>query len=111
AKGETYAGRIVAPVIAEAASMIIDHIGFARAGAAFFSHSGVISVPEIPEVSVGAVLPDFTGTPKRLLAPLLTRDDLRILIEGEGYVISQMPPPGTPVTADMALEFRLGWEG
>jgi cell division protein FtsI (penicillin-binding protein 3) len=110
AKGETYAGRIVAPVVAEAASMIIDHMGFARAGAASFSHSGVISVPEMPEVSVGAVLPDFTGTPKRLLVPLLARDDLRILIEGEGYVISQMPPPGTPVTADMALEFRLGWE-
>ena len=30
AKGETYAGRIVAPVIAKAADVIIDQLGMAR---------------------------------------------------------------------------------
>ena len=107
AKGETYAGRIVAPVIAQAADVIIDHLGMARANAASIYHSGSISFYTGKQVEVGDTIPDFTGTPKKLLTDLLSRNDLIIRIEGEGYVISQNPPPGTPVTPNMTIELQL----
>ena len=107
AKGETYAGRIVAPVVAEAADVIIDHLGLSREGAASLAHSGLISVPAgtLPEIL--GVLPDFTGIPKRNLTALLVRDDLNVVIYGDGYVVSQNPPAGTPVTEGMTIEFYL----
>ncbi len=107
AKGETYAGRIVAPVIAQAADVIIDHLGMARANAASIYHSGSISFYTGKQVEIGDTIPDFIGTPKKLLTDLLSRNDLIIRIEGEGYVISQNPPPGTPVTPNMTIELQL----
>ncbi|MCR4939630.1 MAG: transpeptidase family protein [Treponemataceae bacterium] len=107
AKGETYAGRIVAPVIAEAADVIIDHLGIARANATSLMHSGSISFYTGKAAEIGDELPDFTGTPKKLLTDLLNRSDITILIEGDGYVVSQNPPPGTPVTQDMVIELKL----
>lgn len=107
AKGETYAGRIVAPVIAQAADVIIDHLGMARANAASLMHSGSISFYTGKPVEIGDTIPDFTGTPKKLLTDLLNRTDLTIRIEGDGYVVSQNPPPGTPVTPNMTIELTL----
>lgn len=107
AKGETYAGRIVAPVIAQAADVIIDHLGMARANAASIMHSGSISFYTGKAAEISDILPDFTGTPKKLLTELLERTDITILIEGDGYVISQNPPPGTPVTEGMTIELHL----
>lgn len=107
AKGETYAGRIVAPVIAEAANSIIDHLGLARAKAASLAHTGKISIQSTSAPEVTTTIPDFTGTPKRLIAPLLERQDLNIRIEGDGWVVRQNPPPGTPVTENMLIELYL----
>jgi cell division protein FtsI (penicillin-binding protein 3) len=107
AKGETYAGRIVAPVIADAADIIIDHLGLARANSSSVSHSGKIVIPGSKSIDITTVIPDFTGTPKRLLTPLLSRKDLVIKIQGEGWVVSQNPPPGTPVTENMVIELTL----
>lgn len=107
AQGETYAGRIVAPVVADAADVILDHLGLFRDAAESFSHSGkvVINTGVLPEIK--DFLPDYTGVPKRLLLNALTRGDLQIKIFGEGYVVSQNPPPGTPVTENMSIEFYL----
>lgn len=107
AKGETYAGRIVAPVVAEAADVIIDHMGLSRESAASLAHSGLISVPagSLPEIV--NVLPDFTGIPKRNLTAFLTHDKLNVVIKGDGYVVAQNPPAGTPVTEGMTIEFYL----
>ncbi|MFI3257692.1 MAG: penicillin-binding transpeptidase domain-containing protein, partial [Spirochaetales bacterium] len=107
AKGETYSGRIVAPVIAEAANVIIDHLGLARANAASLEHSGRISFQTEQTPTVGSVLPDFTGLSKRLLTPLLTDENIRYLIEGDGWVTSQNPPAGTAVTEGMTVELYL----
>ena len=107
AKGETYAGRIVAPVIAEAADVIIDHLGIARANATSIMHSGSISFYTGKQAEIGDLMPDLSGTPKKLLTDLLNRTDLTIRIEGDGYVVSQYPPPGTPVTQNMVIELKL----
>src|SRR5574344_1760287 len=107
AKGETYAGRIVAPVIAKAADEIIDHLGMNRAGAASLSHSGRISINDSKPITIGKTVPNFTGRPKRDLLPLLERTDIHFTINGEGWVVSQTPPPGTPVAENMTIELNL----
>lgn len=107
AKGETYAGRIVAPVIAEAANTIIDHIGISRGNAASLEHSGRVSIKDSTPAVINTTLPDFTGMSKRDLIPLLNRSDLHIHISGTGWVVSQNPMPGTPVTKDMDIELVL----
>ena len=107
AKGETYAGRIVAPVIAEVADEILDHLGIIRDNAPTFTHEGVISIVENKAISIGDTVPNFTGRPKRDLVPLLDDDHIRFIINGEGWVVSQSPEPGTPITEDMTIELTL----
>ena len=105
--GETYGGRIAAPVISTAANAIIDYLGIGRASATSVRHTGVIPVPSVKAAEIGEVMPDLTGCPKRLLTPLLARDDVNVLIEGDGYVVRQSPEPGTPIEKGMTIEFRL----
>lgn len=107
AKGETYGGRIAAPVIAKAADIIIDHMGMSRGDAASLQHNGLIKIPSSTEVKVGAVVPDFTGMNKRELAPVLEREDIRVTINGSGWVKTQNPEPGTPITENMTIELNL----
>lgn len=107
AKGETYAGRIVAPVINEAANVIIDHLGLQRGSALGASHNGILSItPSVP-VEIGDTLPDLTGVPKRDLMQLLQRNDISVQIKGDGYVKSQIPAAGTPITENMQIELYL----
>ncbi|MBO5235630.1 MAG: PASTA domain-containing protein [Spirochaetaceae bacterium] len=107
AQGETYAGRIVAPVVGDVADVIIDHMGLSREGAATLAHSGRVSVStgQLPEIDT--YLPNYLGVPKRLLTNLLLRTDLNIKITGDGYVVAQNPPAGTPITEGMTIEFYL----
>jgi len=107
AKGETYAGRIVAPVIAEAADVIIDHLGMSREKAASFEHSGVINIRQNQAVSMGSTVPNLIGKSKKDLLPLITRKDVHFIINGSGWVTSQNPAPGTPVSEDMVIELNL----
>ena len=107
AKGETYGGRIVAPVIGEAADIIIDHLGMSRGGAASLEHSGVVTISSSREIKIGSVVPDFTGKSKKDLLPLMERNDIQLNINGSGWVVSQNPEPGTPVTENMVIELNL----
>ena len=107
AQGETYAGRIVAPVIGEAADVIIDHLGMARKNATSLVHSGEITIYAENPTELDKVIPDFTGTPKRLLMNLLNRKDIEVSINGDGYVVSQYPKAGTPITKGMVVELYL----
>lgn len=107
AVGETYAGRIVAPVIREAADAIIDHLGMSRGDATSVGHSGTIVIPNEEPISLGTLLPNFTGLSKRQLLPLVNRADLQLKINGDGWVTGQTPPPGTPITQDMEIELFL----
>ncbi len=107
AKGETYAGRIVAPVIAEAASVIIDHLGLSRGGATSLLHSGLIKIENDKEIKIGKTIPDFTGLPKRSLLQLLNRNDIKVKISGNGWVKSQVPQAGEPFVEGMEIELFL----
>ena len=107
AKGETYAGRIVAPVIAKAADEIIDYLGMSRGDAASLEHSGKISISAARPIILGKKLPDFTGLSKRDIMNLVNSNGILVKINGSGWVKSQNPAPGTPVTENMIIELNL----
>ncbi len=107
AKGETYGGRIVAPVIAEAADTIIDYMGMSRGKASSVEHNGVITIPQAPDIKLGNTTPDFTGFSKKDLLPLMEQSKGRLNINGSGWVTSQNPEPGTPITENTIIELYL----
>lgn len=107
ANGETYAGRIVAPVIAKAADEIIDYLGMSRGDAASLEHSGKISISAARPIILGKKLPDFTGLSKRDIMNLVNSNGIQVKINGSGWVKSQNPAPGTPVSENMIIELNL----
>lgn len=107
AQGEYLAGRIVAPLIKDCAEEIIDYLGVSRDEAPSFEHDGTYKVTLPAEIKLGKYLPDFTGKNKRELIPLLERNDLIVNINGSGWVKSQSPAPGTPITENMIIELNL----
>ena len=107
AKGETYAGRIVAPVIGKTADVIIDHMGMSRGKAASVEHNGIINIPRSTTIKLGALMPDFTGFSKKELLPLTNLPEVKININGSGWVTSQNPAPGTPISQGTVIELYL----
>lgn len=107
AKGETYAGRIVAPIIAEAASTIIDYMGMSRGEAPSVEHPGIITIPPVNNIRIGEFLPDFTGLSKKELLPITENSPINLNINGSGWVTSQNPEPGTKITEGMTIELNL----
>ena len=107
-RGESYFGStIAAPILREAAAALADAVGIPRAGSASVVHPGEVSVTLPRRVEIGAVMPDLTGTPKKLLLGLLLRDDLAVTVRGSGVVVRQQPPAGTPVEKGMAIMLEL----
>ena len=107
AQGIQYASRIVAPVIKDSADTIIDHLGMNRGSAASVAHSGKISIQGTSQIKIGNSLPDFTGKSKRELLKLLDRTDINVNIHGNGWVTSQEPAAGTPITENMNVDLYL----
>ncbi|WP_455381168.1 penicillin-binding protein [Salinispira pacifica] len=106
-KGGYLGGRIAAPVIKEAAEYLGNYFGVPRKGDTGADSTNRITVvrPELPAFT--DTLPDFTGLPKRMLMPLFDRKDLTVEINGDGWVTSQSPPPGTKIEPGMTLRLEL----
>lgn len=107
-RGEsTYGGRIAAPVIREAAESLITLYGLDRGSTPSLVHPGRIVLPSLGPIQAGSTMPDLIGTPKRLLLPLLSRSDLDVSLEGDGYVVSQEPPPGAALPSGTHIRLVL----
>lgn len=106
-KGEILGGRIAAPAIREAAESLIDYIGIPRGRNPQINHPSTINIPASRFLDIQDQIPDFTGLAKRVLLPLLLRDDINVQILGDGWVRRQDPPPGTPVTNGMNIILEL----
>ena len=52
-------------------------------------------------------VPNFIGKSKKDLLPLLDRNDIQFTINGSGWVTSQTPEAGTPITENMTIELNL----
>jgi cell division protein FtsI (penicillin-binding protein 3) len=107
-KGSSYyGGQIAAPVIRDAAEAVLTVTDLPRGDSPTVAGPSTIVLPRLSPVSIGQTMPDLRGSPKRLLLPLLERSDLKVTIRGEGYVESQTPAPGQPVSAGMTIELVL----
>lgn len=102
-----YGSQIAAPVFKQAAENLIPYLGIDRDSDIKIEHSGAIHL-KIPEnIKIGGTMPDLTGTPKRLLLPLLNQSDIIVRILGHGYVARQSPPPGTDLKKGMTIVLEL----
>lgn len=118
AQGETYAGRIVAPVIAQASDTIIDHMGFARGDAQSYSHSGHVNIAQqnVQKIKVGDELPNFINMTLSDIRAFITENNItsngpiKLVITGSGWVREQNPAAGTPITDNMTIELNLSME-
>jgi cell division protein FtsI (penicillin-binding protein 3) len=107
-KGSSYlGGRIAAPPIREAAEALVDYIGIPRGRNRTALHSGAVRLPAIAVPFIADVMPDLAGYSKRQLLPLLLRDDLRINMSGDGYVVRQSPSAGSPVGPETVIRLEL----
>jgi len=106
-RGEILGGRIAAPAIREAAESLIDYIGIPRGRNPQITHPPSVNIPAPRLPVIGSQVPDFSGISKRVLLPLLLRDDVHVEIRGEGWVRRQSPPAGTPVTDGMKIILEL----
>jgi cell division protein FtsI (penicillin-binding protein 3) len=104
---EFYGSQIAAPVFKDVAERLIDYLGIPREGDTVLRQSGEVHLTLPAPVSIGERMPDLTGTPKRLLLPLFASGNLVLKIRGEGYVVRQTPPPGTPVSEGMVITLEL----
>jgi cell division protein FtsI (penicillin-binding protein 3) len=103
-KGEHYYGsRIAAPVFRELAQKLIAMRGIQTDTSQVVSHPGKISVPIAAPIEIDGAMPDLTGTAKRQLLSLYEMDGIDLIMIGEGYVVRQNPPPGTPIVKGMKL--------
>jgi len=106
-KGIIFGSRIAAPAIREAAEALIDYLGIPRGRNPQISHPPSVNIPAGRLPAVETYIPDFTGIAKRVLLPLLLRDDLNVEIRGDGWVRRQSPAPGEPVTRGMKIILEL----
>lgn len=106
--GNYYFGsRTAAPAIRETAEALIDYLGIPRGRNPQITHTGEVTIPLSGILTIKDTIPDFTGVSKRDLAPLLLRDDLRLDIRGEGWVVRQTPPPLSPFQSGMTITLYL----
>lgn len=104
-RGESfYGGRIAAPVVDRTIETLMPYLDIAREGDQVVQHPGRVrvTVPRLPEID--GVIPSYEGLPKRILLPLLDREDLEVALEGSGWVVEQQPPAGTPFEPGMRLK-------
>ena len=107
-KGPAYYGsQIAAPVFKETAEWLVDYLGVPRSGDTVFEHPGSIRILLPEQVHVDSEMPELLGMPKRLLLPLFQQGDFEVHMSGEGYVVAQDPPPGTPLKPGMVITLYL----
>ena len=107
-RGASYlGGQIAAPVLRDAAEAVLSCIDVDRGKSPTIVHENSVLLTAEPEAVVGAAMPDLTGFSKRSLLPLLERKDIRVAINGNGYVVSQEPSPGSAVREGEKITFTL----
>ncbi len=107
-KADSYfGGRIAAPVAKEIAEELITYFSLSKSNDRTYEHTGKIVIQKPQPLNVTDVVPDFSGVPKKLLLPLFDRKDITVKIKGDGWVVRQNPPPGTPVVSGMIISLEL----
>lgn len=107
-KRERYFGsQVAAPVFKKIAERLVGDWGIAGEGETVLPHPGAATVTIPAQIELSIQMPDLLGVSKRSLLPLLRRDDLNVRIIGEGHVVGQSPPPGTPLSSGQSIILEL----
>jgi len=107
-RGASYlGGQIAAPVLRDAAEAVLSCIDIERGKSPTVVHGGSIVLSAEVQARIGATMPDLSGYSKRSLIPLLERKDLKVIIKGDGYVVSQQPLPGTAIREGSTITLNL----
>lgn len=102
-----YGAQTAAPMVREIAETLSPIFGIPLAGNTVMKHSGRVRIDNPTPLPLGEELHDLTGYSKRMLLPYLEREDIAWTIDGEGWVVFQFPPPGTPVESGMSIFLEL----
>lgn len=105
--GETFGGRIAAPVVSEFGNELVSFLGIPRVGDSRLVHSGVVTLPTRESIQIGSVMPDLTGYSKRDILPMLSIEEISVSIHGEGWVTRQEPAPGTELAVGSVILLEL----
>ncbi|HKT78718.1 MAG TPA: penicillin-binding protein [Vicinamibacterales bacterium] len=120
--GSYYGGTVSAPVFQRIAVGALRYLGIgptinpappvllARAGAR--PNEAAVSAAAAPEMKLvvdvaPGTLPDFTGMTLREASQTMARLGVNGVMLGDGFVVSQKPAPGTPLTAGVKCELTL----
>ncbi len=95
--GSIYGAQTAAPVVREIAETLAPAWGIPIAGNTVMTHPGRVRVENPNPMPLGDTLHDMTGYSKRMLLGYLNHKDIEWTIYGEGWVVNQFPPPGTPL--------------
>jgi cell division protein FtsI (penicillin-binding protein 3) len=109
-RGQNYYGsQIAAPIFRDVAVSLMDKLGIPRAGTqpAPRVDTTVRTASTKTGLEIGTAMPDLHGMPKKLLLPLLLRQDIGVTISGSGFVSVQDPPPGTRIQEGMKITLEL----
>lgn len=107
-KGDEYYGsRVAVPVVRDVIQEMVPYFGIPRAGDIIVRHPGVVETSHPRRIEIGTVIPDLRGLSKREILPIFEIDNVTITIDGEGWVVRQYPPPGTPIEAGMEIKVEL----
>lgn len=98
-RGKIYGASVVAPIIKNVASQIIDYYGLKRDGALNIQHSGYISTVSGEKIILGNTMPNLINKSKKELQSLFDSDinkhTYKIILNGSGYVYEQVPEEGS----------------
>ncbi len=105
-KGPYWGSGVASPLIRQVSERLISYLGIPKEGDQVVSASPPRAGARAP-LSLSTTLPDLTGLSKRELLPLFADRDLNVRVSGSGWVVSQTPPPGTPLTKGMTVSVVL----
>ncbi|MCK5736537.1 MAG: hypothetical protein KAH21_08665, partial [Spirochaetaceae bacterium] len=102
-----YGAQTAAPMVKRIAETLAPLYSIPLAGNTLMDHSGHVRINNPKPMPLGETLHNLSGYSKRMLLPYLEREDINWTIDGEGWVVFQFPPPGTPVESGMSIYLEL----
>ena len=104
---EFYGGRIVTPMVKELVEEIVPILGIRKTTDKVIEHPGKVRIALPRHIEPGSSLPDLTGLSKREILPLFSIKGISVEMEGEGWVVSQTPSPGTALKEGTVVKLKL----
>ena len=104
---EFYGGRIVTPIIKELTEELVRYMDIPIDTENIIEHSGIMKLNSSEVLVLENTIPNLIGLSKREILPLISLPDISVTIKGEGWVISQEPPPGTEIRKGMTVNLEL----